>query len=457
MNSSTQDQRLYQLATRPVGRLLWEYSLPAVVGMLVMSLYNVVDRVFIGQCVGPDAIAGLAITFPIMNLSAAVGVLIGAGATARISIALGEKNMPLAEKILGNALTLTVVNAVIYIGLFALFMDPMLHLFGASDATLPYARTYLMPMLPGLLFTNISFSFNNIMRASGYPRKAMYTMLIGALVNIALVPLFVYVFDWGIAGAAYATDIAMIISAIFVMSHFFRRDATLTLRRGTFVPARHIVVSVVTLGAAPSLVNAASSIINAIINNSLLFYGSDRDIGAAGIMVTYTSLLTMTVLGICQGLQPILGYNYGARHFGRLRRTFLLAVGASMVITTLGAVFGLLFPREVGMAFSTDPGLLDATEIALGHCLFFFPFVGFQIVSTTLFQSIGMAGKSVIVSLMRQIIFLIPLLLLLPRALGLRGVWLSFPSSDFLATVFTFVLVVMQMRVISKMSQEPVS
>ena len=214
--------KLEELTSRPVGRLLWEYSLPAVVGMLVMALYNVADRIFIGQCVGPDAIAGLAITFPVMNLAAAVGVLIGVGSSARISIVLGAGRKDEAELLLGNAWTLTIVNGLVYIALFAIFMDKLLMAFGASATTLPYARSYMMVLLPGMILTNIAFSFNNIMRASGYPRRAMMTMIIGAAVNVVLDPLFIIVFDWGIAGAAIATDIAMAVSAIFVMAHFVR-------------------------------------------------------------------------------------------------------------------------------------------------------------------------------------------------------------------------------------------
>ena len=441
-----EDKRLLELAQKPVGRLLWQYSLPAVVGMLVMALYNVVDRIFIGQWVGPDAIAGLAITFPIMNLATAIGVLVGVGATARISIVLGEKNMRRAEEILGNAMTLTIVNAAVYIACFAIFMDPMLHLFGASDATLPYAREYMMPLLPGLLLTNVAYGFNNVMRASGYPRRAMYAMFIGAAVNTILDPIFIYIFEWGIAGAAIATDIAMAATAAYVMWHFKQPGVSLTFRRGTFVPRWHIVAAIISIGAAPALVNAAGCIINAIVNNTLLQYGSDRDIGAAGIMLTYTNLLVTVVLGICQGLQPILGYNYGAGLGHRLKKTLYLAIGAASVVTTVGALFGLFFPREVGMAFTTDSDLLDATQRALSLCLMAFPFVGFQIISTTLFQSIGMAGKSILISLLRQVLFLIPLLIFLPRALGLEGVWLSFPFSDLLATIVTFLLVYYQLR-----------
>lgn len=445
-----QNERLRRLGSRPIGRLLWEYSLPAVVGMLVMALYNVVDRVFIGQWVGPQAISGLAVTFPVMNISAAVGILVGVGSAARISIAMGEGARDKAELILGNALTLTLVNALAYVAVFALTMNPLLRLFGASDATLPYAADYMMPLLPGLLLTNLTYSFNNLMRATGYPGRAMYTMLIGAAVNLILDPLFIYVFDWGIAGAAWATDIAMAVTAAYVMGHFLRRDVTLRFRRGTFRVHAKIFASIASLGAAPSLVNFAGCAINAIVNNTLLRYGDDSDIGAAGIMITYTSLLVTIVLGICQGLQPIIGYNYGAGNYHRLKKAFYLAVGAATIVTAAGGIAGLIFPREIGMAFTGDNALLDATARALGICLMAFPVVGFQIISSTLLQSIGQAAKSIWVSLLRQVIFLLPLLLLLPRLEGLEGVWMSFPISDIGATAATFAIVRHQIRQINR-------
>ncbi len=445
-------EKLNELAHKPVGRLLWEYSLPAVVGMLVMALYNVVDRIFIGQWVGPDAIAGLAVTFPLMNLATAIGVLVGVGSSARMSIVLGANRHDLAERILGNAFTLTMVNGIIYIAVFTIYLDPLLHLFGASENTLPYGREYMLILMPGCLLTNITYGFNNLMRASGYPRRAMMTMLIGAAVNTVLDPLFIYVFDWGIGGAALATDIAMAVSAFFVMAHFFRRDSTLRFRRGIFSLDWKIVVGIISIGAAPALVNAASCIINAIANNALLYYGSDRDIGAAGIMVTYTSLMVTVVLGICQGMQPVVGYNYGARQLHRLKHTYMLAVAAASVITGVGGLFGLFFPSLVGRVFTSDASLISATDTALGICLAVFPVVGFQIISTAFFQSIGNATKSIIVSLLRQVIFLIPLLIFMPRAFGLEGVWMSFPISDAVATIITAALIWSQFRMLRRTS-----
>ncbi|MDE6498748.1 MAG: MATE family efflux transporter [Muribaculaceae bacterium] len=444
--NSNQSQKLRDLATLPVGRLLWRYSLPAVTGMLVMSLYNVVDRIFIGQGVGPDAIAGLAVTFPVLNITTALGVLVGAGASSRVSIHLGEGRHDLAEHTLGNSLTLLVIFATCYMALFYAFLDPVLRLFGASDATLPYARDLVATLLPGLFMTNLAFSLNNIMRASGYPTRAMMTMVIGAVVNIVLDPIFIFTLDMGIRGAAIATDIAMGVCAVFVFAHFFRRDVTVRFRRGTFGLQWRVVWSIVAIGAAPSLVNFAASFINIIINRTLHSHGGDMAIGAAGIFTTYATLLTSFVLGICLGMQPIIGYNYGARQLHRLRRTYMLAVAASTAVTALGCAGAQLVPQWIARAFTVDASLIAATDTALRTAMAAFVVVGFQIVSTTLFQSIGAAAKSVFLSLTRQVLILIPLLLVLPDALGLRGVWLSFPLSDLVATLITAAMVAWQLR-----------
>ena len=442
---------LNKLATGKIGRLLWDYSLPAVVGMLVVSLYNVIDRIFIGQGVGTEAIAGLAITFPVMNVSTALGVLIGAGASARVSIMLGAKDQGGAETVLGNALVLILINATLYLTVFAIFIDDILGAFGASAATLPYARDFMAWIMPGMLVMNVSFSFNNVMRASGYPVKAMLTMFLGAGCNLVLAPIFIFVLDMGIKGAAIATDIAMTISAVWVMSHFFKRSSTLRFRRGTFRLRRSIVIGIIGIGAAPCVVNLAGSAINIIINRSLYAYGSDNAVAAAGIFTTYTSLLVMVVIGICQGMQPILGYNYGAGLYSRLRRTFWLAVAWGSAVCCIGCAFGLTFPSLVARAFTTDAELIAVTSRAFSIALLAFWAVGFQVVATTFFQSIGKAGKSIFLSLTRQVLFLIPLLLTLPRTMGLDGVWSSFPLSDLCATVVTAAMVWWQLRQIDRM------
>lgn len=446
--------KLIELKNEPVGKLLWKYSLPAVVGMLVMSLYNVVDRIFIGQGVGPEAIAGLAITFPVMNLSAALGVLVGAGGAARISILLGANDNQSAQKVLGNALGLMIVIICCYLSVFAIFIDDILLAFGASEVTLPYAHDFMLYILPGMFMTNFAFTFNNFMRASGYPIRAMITMFIGAGLNVILAPIFIFYLEWGIKGAAIATDLSMTVSAIFVMSHFLRQDSIIRFKRERemYVLRMRIILSIVSIGAAPSLVNAAACFINVIINKSLYAHGGDIAVGAAGIFTTYTSLMTMVVVGICQGMQPIIGYNYGANQIHRLKKTFWLATGVSTLIVTSGQVFGLFFPDMVGRAFTTDSGLIRETSRCLHIALCAFTVVGFQIVATTLFQSIGRAGASIFLSMTRQVIFLIPLLLILPSYFGLDGVWASFPASDVLATIVTLLMVLHQLSKFKQMS-----
>lgn len=434
-------KQLTELTDKPVGRLLWSYSLPAVVGMLVMSLYNVFDRIIIGQVVGADAIAGLTVTFPVMNLSAAVGVLVGAGSASRISILLGQGRREDAEKVLGNALMWILINASIYLTLLALFLDPILMAFGASEVTLPYAHDFMTVILPGMLVMNLTFSFNNVMRASGYPTRAMVTMLIGAGLNIILVSLFVLGLGFGIRGAALATDLSMTVSGAFVMGHFLRRSSTLRFRRGIFGLRWRIFADIAAIGAAPSVVNASACLINIILNKSLYMYGGDAAIGAAGVFVTYTSLLTSVIIGMAHGLQPILGYNYGAGRYDRLRGAFTLAATGAVAICSLGTLVGQFFPGAIARAFTTDPDLILRVSEALPMAMKAFWFVGFQIIATCLFQSIGMAGRSIFLSLTRQVLFLIPLLIFLPRWWALAGVWNSFAVSDVVATLLAAVLV----------------
>lgn len=445
---------VYQLGNESVSRLLWQYSLPAIVGIVVMQLYNIVDRIFIGQGVGSDAIAGLAITFPVMNLSAAVGTLIGAGAAARISIVLGQNDKRKAELILGNSLVLTLLFGVIYVSIFAIFIDDILRLFGASEVTLPYAHDFMAYILPGMLVMNLCFSFNNIMRASGYPTRAMVTMFIGACLNVILAPLFIFVFDWGIKGAAIATDIAMTISMIFVMMHFFSKKSELHFKPGIYKLKWSIFTAITAIGAAPFVVNMAGSALNGIVNNVLHQYGGDDAVGALGILMTYAQLLVMVVIGITQGMQPIIGFNYGARKFHRLKRAFWLSVAAGSAVTFLGAMGAQFCPEYIARAFTTDSDLIEKTAQALRISTVAFWAVGFQIVSTSLFQSLGLAGKSIFLSLTRQILFLLPLIYIFSSVLGLQGVWMAYATSDIVATLVTTVMVIFQMRKINKLVRE---
>lgn len=449
MDKEAIEGNINRLGSGKIGRLLWDYSIPAVVGMLVMSLYNVIDRIFIGQGVGTAAIAGLAITFPVMNISAAIGVLIGAGSSARVSILLGAGNLEGAERTLGNSLTLIITNACVYIAFLWFFLDDILLKFGASATSLPYARDFMLWILPGMLVMNIGFSLNNVMRASGYPMKAMISMFIGAGCNLILAPIFIFVLDMGIKGAAIATDIAMSIFTVYVLAHFCNRKNTLHFKRGSFALRWHVVWSIVGIGAAPSLVNFASCFINVIINRNLLIYGGDNAVAAAGIFTTYTSLLCMVVVGICQGMQPIVGYNYGAGNFHRLKRAYWLATGWGTAIVSIGCAFGLICPDLIGRAFTTDSGLIAVITNAMRQALVCFWVVGFQIVSTNFFQSLGKIFSSIFLSLARQVLFLIPLLLIMTRHFGLDGVWMSFPLSDSFATIVTAVMIYIQFRKLS--------
>jgi putative MATE family efflux protein len=438
------DGRLSELDKAPIGRLLWKYSTPAVVGMVVMSIYNVIDRIFIGQGVGPDAIAGLAITFPVMNISAAFGVLIGAGASARTSIVLGMGNKRSAEEILGNSMVMTLVFGTLYIAMFAIFLDPILRLFGASEQSLPYAHDFMLYILPGLLMMNLCYSYNNVMRASGYPTRAMVTMFIGAGLNVILAPIFIFAFKWGIKGAAIASDISMATSAAFVIAHFFDKKSVLHFTRGTYRLKKSVLMPILAIGAAPCIVNTAGCVINAIINNTVYKYGGDASVAAIGIFTAFTQLLITFVIGVCMGMQPIVGYNYGAKRFDRLKRAFWISVGACTAVCSLGSICGLTIPGLISRLFTTDAALIEASNKAFRLTLIMFWAVGFQIVATNFFQSLGEATKSIFMSLSRQVIFLIPLLFTLPQLWQLNGVWLSFPISDTFATLVAVVLVAIE-------------
>lgn len=442
-----QDQRLKELGNEKIWRLLLKYSLPAVVGTVVMAIYNIIDSIVIGHAIDdPNVVSGIAITFPVMNLATALGMLIGAGSATRISIVMGQNDRRMAEIILGNSVQLTVIIGITYISLFAAFLNPILKLFGASPNSLPYAREFLLWVLPGMVLMNLTFSYNNVMRATGYPGKAMYTNLIGAGLNAILAPIFLFCFKWGIKGAAIATDISMLVTAFFVMSHFFKKESTLHFVRGTFRFRWPVIKSILYIGMAPFLINVAGSSINAIVNNSLLHYGGDNAIASVVVFNRFVTIFVMIVIGICQGMQPILGYNYGSGRFNRLFRTLRLAIISAVVVTSVGSLIGALNPRIIASAFMQDEEQIQCAINCIRITTMTFWIVGFQIVGTNFFQSLGMAGKAVFLSLTRQIIFMIPLLLILPRFYGLNGVWSCYPICDVIASVVTAVMLFSQIR-----------
>ncbi|MDE6010523.1 MAG: MATE family efflux transporter [Muribaculaceae bacterium] len=441
------ENRLKELSTAPVWKLLIKYSLPAVTGTVVSALYNIIDSIVIGHAIpDPNVVAGIAVTFPVMSLATALGMLIGSGAATRISIVLGQKDLRMAEVILGNSVQLTVIIGLLYASCFAIFIDPILRMFGASEATLPYAREFILWVLPGMVLINLTFSYNNVMRASGYPAKAMYTNIIGAVLNAILAPTFLFGFHWGIRGAAMATDISMTITAIWVMSHFFNKKNTLHFVRGTFRFNWPVIRSVLYIGMAPFLINVCGSGINAIINNLLLKYGGDNAIAAVVVFNRFVTIFIFIVIGICQGMQPILGYNYGAGKYDRLFRTLGLAALSGTVITTIGCIVGHIWPYQIASMFMTDETQILVAVNCLKIATISFWMVGFQTVCTNFFQSLGMAGKAVFLSLTRQIIFMIPLLFILPPVWHLNGVWSAFPIADVLATIVATLMLIWQVR-----------
>lgn len=443
--------REVQLETKKISKLVWDYALPAIVGTMVNATYNIVDRIFIGQGVGALAISGLAITFPVMNLTAALGMLVGAGAASRISINLGKKNPERAEKILGNSFLLNIVLNLVFMTLLMIFLEPILMAFGASEDTFPYARDYLQVILPGNIFMTMTFSFNNMMRASGYPKKAMYTMLIGAALNIILDPIFIFVFGMGIAGVAWATVISMFIGMLFVMYHFTRKTTTLRLRRKNMRFERDILIAIVSIGLSPFLMQLAASAVAVLMNTSLKLYGGDLAIGAFGILNSMFMIIVMFVIGLNQGLQPIIGYNYGAETYSRVKETFYYGIKIATVVTSLGFVFGMFFPRLFAQAFTSDVELLDLAENALRIAIVAFPLVGFQVVISGYFQSIGQAKKSIAMSLSRQVFFLIPSIIFLPRFFGLDGAWASISVSDALASILALIFFIRQRKILNQL------
>ncbi len=433
----TEENKKYRLETAPISKLLWEYSLPAITGMVVMSLYNVVDRIFIGLGVGALAISGLALTFPFLNVMVAFSVLVGVGAATRISIRLGENNIKKAEKILGNAFTLTLIISVFVITVSLIFLKKILMLFGGSENTLNYAVEYMRIILLGSVFSSLTFNFNNIMRASGFPMKAMYTMIISSLINIVLDALFLFVFDWGIKGVAYATVISYFISSLWVLYHFLGKNRMIRFKKHCFNLQKDIVKSILNIGISPFAMQISASIVVVLLNVQLIKYGGDLAVGALGIETGITSFIIMVIIGINQGSQPILGYSYGAKNYDRMFETLKKAVFGATVVATLGFIFSFFFPEYLIRLFTTDEELKKLSVTALKFSVLIYPIVGSQIVMTNFLQSIGKAKISMLLSLTRQFLFLIPFLLILPRFYQLNGVWASLPTSDVVAVIVT--------------------
>ena len=426
-----------ELGTEKIGKLLKQYALPAIIAQTASSLYNMVDSIFIGQGVGPLAISGLAVTFPLLNLSVAFGTLVGAGAATMISVLLGQKNYKGANKVLGNVVSLNVIIGLLFMAVSLLFIDPILYFFGASENTLPYAKEYITIVLIGNVITHLYFGLNAAMRSSGNPKKAMALTIFTVVFNTILDPIFIFVFDMGIAGAAWATVIAQCAALVVVMRHFRDKSRPFHFEKGIATLDWRVAKDSMAIGLGPFLMNSAACLVTLFINQQLRKYSGDLGIGAYGITNRFVFMFIMICMGLNQGMQPIAGYNFGARQYSRVKEVFWQTVKWATVVTTLCFVIGMFFPHIAAGIFTHDEELLNQAARSMRLLTAFFPIVGFQMISTNFFLSLGMVQKSVILSLSRQILFLLPLIYFLPLWLESDGVWISFPISDLLATLLS--------------------
>ena len=443
-----QIDRTLELETKSIRRLLWMYALPSIVSHIIASIYNIVDRVFLGQYVGALAIAGLAITMPIMNIIHAFGSLVGAGSAARMSIILGKKDYNWAEDILGNSLLLTFFFGFLFVTGGYLFMDRILTAFGASADTIAYAREYMDIVLPGMFMTTLSFNLTGLMRATGYPKKSMWIMAGGAILNIFLDALFIYVLDWGIAGAAWATTISMTCTGILAVWHFLQKSSFIRFRRHAWKPKLYIFRNILLIGMSPFSMNLAASAVVALLNNQLIRCGGDLAVGAYGLVNTFCMML-----GLCQGMQPIAGYNYGAGHPLRLKEVYTLTMKLNVLIGAVGALLALVFPHALLRLFTKEEELIQIGIPAMRFIMVMFPLVGFTITNSNFFQSIDKPWIAIVTSLSRQVLFLAPMIYLIPPIFvnaggnGLTGVWASMTISDILGAVLAFLLMLSQRHV----------
>lgn len=449
----TQSTTIYHdLAHKKLSSLFWQYALPAIIGVVVNTLYNIIDGVFIGHWVGKEALAGLGVILPIMSFAAAMGMLVGIGSASRISIALGEKDHATAEKIVGTSFILTLVISSTALTLLLVFLKPILMFVGASEVTYPYARDFLLIFLPGSLFLTLCFNFNNMMRASGFPFKAMLTMLVSVIANIILAPIFIIYLNWGMQGAAIATTISMAISFVFVLRHFLNKTSPIQLKLENIKLRLNIVRSILSIGLSPFFMQIAASVIVILINYQLHHYAPQAGVLGDDAIAAFSNanrlimLVVMIVIGLTQGMQPIIGYNFGAKNFDRVKETLFYTIKIATLVTFSGFLLSYFIPEKLVKVFSTDVDIVTLSAVALHDITLAFIVIGFQIVVSSFFQCIGMAKQAIFLSLSRQVLFLIPALLILPQFLGLDGVWLANPLSDFLAASITTFLLFHQLK-----------
>lgn len=439
-------QATLELGTKPVGKLLMQYAIPAIIAMTASSLYNMVDSIFIGQGVGAMAISGLAITFPFMNLSAAFGAAIGVGASTLMSVKLGQKDYRTAENILGNTITLNIIIGVTFGVVCLMFLDPILRFFGASDQTIVYARDYMEIILLGNAITHLYFGMNSVLRSASKPRHAMYATMFTVVLNTILDPLFIWTFGLGIRGAAYATVLSQLVALIWQFWIFSNPKELIRLKRGIYSLRGDLVKNIIGIGISPFSMNVCACMVVIFINNQLVRFGGDMSVGAFGIANRIVFIFVMFVMGINQGMQPIAGYNYGAQKLDRMMQVVKLSIIAATVIMILGWFLAMLAPRQCVSLFTTDQHLIDTTVHGMRRMMVMLPIVGYQMVITNFFQCIGKVKISIFLSLSRQLLFLLPALALLPIWFGLDGVWLAQPVSDLIASVVTAWIMIVYMH-----------
>ena len=435
-----------ELGTEKIGSLLMKYAGPAIIAMTASSLYNMIDSIFIGHGVGPLAISGLAVTFPLMNLSAAFGTLVGVGASTIMSVLLGQKNYEVANKVLGNVVVLNTVIGLIFMSVALMFLDPILYFFGASENTIVYAREYMQVILLGNVVTHLYLGLNNLVRASGNPKMAMVLTILTVILNVIFAPIFIFALNMGIRGAALATVIAQMVALVIILFYFSDSRKLLHFRKGIFRMDIRIAKDSLSIGLAPFLMNSAACLVTLFINQQLKSYSGDLAIGAYGIVNRISFLFIMINMGLNQGMQPIAGYNYGARKYSRVREVYMKTVKYATFVALAGFIVSIAIPHAAVSVFTSDPQLIDLAAKGLVLINLMLPLVGFQMVTSNLFQCLGMINKSIILSMSRQLLFLLPMLYVLPMFLDSKGIWISFPIADFLSSLLTFILLLGLMK-----------
>ncbi|NLI89100.1 MAG: MATE family efflux transporter [Epulopiscium sp.] len=435
-----------------VGKLLLKFSIPAIVGMVVNALYTVVDRFFIGKMpdVGALALSGVGAAFPIAVVIMSFGMLVGIGAGSRISIALGENNEERAAKILGNAFLMNIIFSIALSVLGLLFYKPILSAFGATASTMEYAQEYTVIILMGVVFTNTAFAMNNCIRGLGYPNMGMITLLLGAVTNIVLDPIFIFVLDMGVQGAAIATVISQIVSSIWAVYFLTSKKVNIPLRFENMKLDLQIILNIFAIGMSPFAMQLAAALVQILFNNNLNTYAGELGIGVFSSINSIIMLFFMPIFGINQGAQPIIGYYYGAKDYAKVRKTYILAAISATILASFGFLACQLAPATLLGIFNKEEDFLRLGVYGMRVFTAMLPVVGFQIVSSNLFQAIGEASTAMLLSLSRQVIMLIPLILILPKYYGLLGVWVSTPISDLLASVLTLIFIIRIFRKLSK-------